>query len=523
MTDVETLLAQIAEIGSSVDGGVRRLAFTDEDALLGQWFAAACAERGLEVTTDRCGNQWAWWGDPDADVPPRPEPEAAPPEAGPADAGPADAGSADPADAGSADPDSAADAPGAHVARSEAADPAADPARAAAAQREEGAAGTDAAGAGAPEGPDLPEGIDEAGGAEVGVPGDAPPDDEAPEDTADPDEIVGTGGVVTGSHLDSVPGGGRFDGPLGVVTALAAIDELRAQGFQPRRAIGVVRFVEEEGARFGVPCAGSRLLTGLLAPGDVLGREDADGVTFAEAAAKAGLDVDAIGRDDDTLGRVGAFVEVHVEQGFTLAAEDVDAPLGVCGLIRPHGRWRVELHGRADHAGTARFVDRSDPMLELARLVLTVRSAASRQDALATVGKVEVSPNVANAVAAIVVAWVDIRADTQGQVRSVVSELRATGFDLVEESWTPPTPLGGLLTDRVARVAGEAAGIGPLPVLATGAGHDAGVLATAGVPAAMIFVRNPTGISHAPQEEVQPEDATLGVRSLAAVLADLCR
>ena len=73
MTDVETLLAQIGEIGSSADGGVRRLAFTDEDARLAQWFAAACSERGLEVSTDRCGNQWAWWGDPDAEVPPRPE------------------------------------------------------------------------------------------------------------------------------------------------------------------------------------------------------------------------------------------------------------------------------------------------------------------------------------------------------------------------------------------------------------------------------------------------------------------
>jgi N-carbamoyl-L-amino-acid hydrolase len=126
-------------------------------------------------------------------------------------------------------------------------------------------------------------------------------------------------------------------------------------------------------------------------------------------------------------------------------------------------------------------------------------------------------------VPADVAAWVDIRADGQGQVRSVASELRSMGFDLIEESWTPATPLGGPLTDRVARVAGEVAGIGPLPVLATGAGHDAGVLSTAGVPVAMIFVRNPTGISHAPQEDVRPEDAELAVRSLAAVLADLCR
>ena len=419
MSDVETLLEEIAAIGATEHGGVRRLAWTDEDARLAQWFAGACAERGLEVGTDRCGNQWAWWGDPDAELP-----------------------------------------------------------------------------------------------AEDG--------DGEGEDGLAADGTLPRGGVVTGSHLDSVPDGGGYDGPLGVATALAAVDELKARDFTPRRAIGVVRFVDEEGARFGVPCAGSRLLTGQAEPADVLARLDDDGISYAEAAAKAGLDVHAIGRDDAALNRVGAFVEVHVEQGFTLAAEEVDSPLGVCGLIRPHGRWRVEIHGRGDHAGTARFADRSDPMLELGRLITTVRSVASRQDALATVGRVEVHPNVTNAVPAVVVAWVDIRADTTGQVKSVASEIKASGFDLEQESWTPPTPLGGPLTDRITHVAGDAVGIGPLPVLATGAGHDAGVLATAGVPAAMIFVRNPSGISHAPEEAVRPADTALGVRSLAAVLADLC-
>ena len=419
MSDVETLLEEIAAIGATEHGGVRRLAWTEEDARLAQWFAGACAERGLEVGTDRCGNQWAWWGDPDAELP-----------------------------------------------------------------------------------------------AEDG--------DGEGEDGLSADGTLPRGGVVTGSHLDSVPDGGGYDGPLGVATALAAVDELKARDFTPRRAIGVVRFVDEEGARFGVPCAGSRLLTGQAEPADVLARLDDDGISYAEAAAKAGLDVHAIGRDDAALNRVGAFVEVHVEQGFTLAAEEVDSPLGVCGLIRPHGRWRVEIHGRGDHAGTARFADRSDPMLELGRLITTVRSVASRQDALATVGRVEVHPNVTNAVPAVVVAWVDIRADTTGQVKSVASEIKASGFDLEQESWTPPTPLGGPLTDRITHVAGDAVGIGPLPVLATGAGHDAGVLATAGVPAAMIFVRNPSGISHAPEEAVRPADTALGVRSLAAVLADLC-
>ncbi|HYY11613.1 MAG TPA: M20/M25/M40 family metallo-hydrolase, partial [Kineosporiaceae bacterium] len=167
------------------------------------------------------------------------------------------------------------------------------------------------------------------------------------------------------------------------------------------------------------------------------------------------------------------------------------------------------------------------PMLELARLVTTVRSAAGRQDALATVGKVEVHPNVPNAVPSRVSAWVDIRADSPGQVKTVASEIRGVGFDLVEESWTPATAFDPDLTDHVARVAGAALRDGAegeaLPVLATGAGHDAGVLANAGIPAAMLFVRNPSGISHSPLEQVEPADVELGVRSLAAVLADLCR
>ena len=151
--------------------------------------------------------------------------------------------------------------------------------------------------------------------------------------------------------------------------AVEARDLLQEQGFTPRRAIGLVRFVDEEGARFGVPCVGSRLVTGQLEVAEIAGRVDDDGLSYAEAATKAGLDVEAAGRDEQVLRRLGAFVEVHVEQGFTLAAEDVDSPLGVCGFIRPHGRWRVELRGRGDHAGTARFPDRSDPMLELARLI----------------------------------------------------------------------------------------------------------------------------------------------------------
>ena len=150
--------------------------------------------------------------------------------------------------------------------------------------------------------------------------------------------------VATGSHLDSVPDGGAYDGPLGVVSAFAAIDELRSEGFTPSRPIAVAAFTEEEGARFGVACLGSRLLTGAIDPGEARELRDGDGVTLAEAMHAAGRDPGQIGRDEDLLGQLGGYVELHIEQGRALA--DLDVALGIAEGIWPHGRWRLEI-GRA--------------------------------------------------------------------------------------------------------------------------------------------------------------------------------
>ncbi|MGH3388342.1 MAG: M20/M25/M40 family metallo-hydrolase, partial [Actinomadura sp.] len=169
------------------------------------------------------------------------------------------------------------------------------------------------------------------------------------------------GGVVAGSHLDSVPGGGAYDGPLGVVSALAAIDLLRERGTRPARPLGVAVFAEEEGSTFGVACLGSRLLTGAIDPVRARALSDADGVTLADALGEHGLDPDAIGRDDELLGRIGCFVELHVEQGRALV--DRGAAVGVAESIWPHGRWRFDFTGEGNHAGTTRLPDRRDPML----------------------------------------------------------------------------------------------------------------------------------------------------------------
>ena len=377
-------------------GGYRRYAWTRDDATMREWFAGEASARGLDLVTDRAGNQWAWWGDPDAAV------------------------------------------------------------------------------------------------------------------------VAGRPGVVVGSHLDSVPDGGAFDGPLGVVSALAAVDVLRDRGFAPSRPIAVASLIDEEGARFGVACAGSRLITGGLDADTARGLRDADGVTMAEAMTAAGHATEHVGPDAETLRRIGTFVELHVEQGRGLA--DLGRPVAVGSAIWPHGRWRIDLDGEANHAGTTRLEDRHDPMLALATTVLAARAAATAQGCVATVGKVAVEPNGVNAIPSRVTAWLDARGPGEAGVRAVVEAVgRQSGRMAVEESWTSGTAFDVPLSRRLSGLLDDA------PMLATAAGHDAGVFAGAGLSAAMLFVRNPTGISHSPAEFAEREDCHRGVEALTRVIEELAR
>ncbi len=339
----------------------------------------------------------------------------------------------------------------------------------------------------------------------------------------------GEAAVITGSHLDSVPDGGAFDGPLGIVSAFAAIAQLRNDGFRPARPIGVAAFTEEEGARFGVACLGSRLLTGLMDPAVARDLRDQDGISLASAMQAAGRDPELIGPDEQLLGRIGAYVELHIEQGSALAG--LRAAIGVADGIWPHGRWRLDFTGRADHAGTTRLGDRRDPMLPFAATALAARQAAADHGALATFGKVIAEPGAANAISSSVHAWLDARAPdavvldlvvaTVSEVAAEAAAMHGVGFELRQESFTPLVRFDQALRDRIKEVLAAAGQQAPL--LPTGAGHDAGVLA-ARIPTAMLFVRNPTGVSHSPAEHAEPDDCEAGVTALAAVLADLaCR
>ena len=335
----------------------------------------------------------------------------------------------------------------------------------------------------------------------------------------------GAGAVVTGSHLDSVPDGGPYDGPLGVVSAFLAVDELRARGVTPARPVAVVNFSDEEGARFGVACIGSQLLTGALDPDRARSLRDRDGVALVEAMQRAGADPAHLGRDDEAIARIGSYVELHVEQGRGLVQHD--QPVGVATGIWPHGRWRCRFGGEANHAGTTRLVDRRDPMLPFAATVLAARALAERAGGVATFGKVHVAPNGTNAIPSSVEAWLDSRAPDAETVARLVEEITATAeraaadtgttVQVSRESYSPVVDFDPELRDRIATL------LGGVPALPTGAGHDAGILA-ARVPTAMLFVRNPTGVSHSPAEHAEADDCVVGVRALAAVLEELaCR
>lgn len=328
--------------------------------------------------------------------------------------------------------------------------------------------------------------------------------------------------VVTGSHLDSVPDGGAFDGPLGVVSSFAALDELRSRGVRTTKPLAIVNFGDEEGARFGLACVGSRLTAGQLGPEQAHTLRDADGVTLPQAMERAGYDPEGIGPDPERLARIGAFVELHIEQGRAL--DDTADPVGVASAIWPHGRWRFDFHGEANHAGTTRLEDRRDPMLTYANTVLAARKKARVAGALATFGKVGVEPNGVNAIASLVRGWLDSRAPDEETLAAVVGEIERAAVErgqrdgvdvrVTRESFTPVVEFAHGLRDQLSGL------LGGVPVLPTGAGHDAGIL-SASVPTAMLFVRNPTGVSHSPAETAGEDDCLAGVAALAQVLEGL--
>jgi N-carbamoyl-L-amino-acid hydrolase len=333
------------------------------------------------------------------------------------------------------------------------------------------------------------------------------------------------GAIITGSHLDTVPRGGSFDGALGVVCGLIATNIVLGRGGEGK-GLGVVAFADEEGGRFNTPTFGSRVLTGALDPAALSERTDADGIALFDAIRGAGLCPQEMGPDEALLHRLDSFVELHIEQGTLL--EELGQPIGIATSIIPHGRWRVELTGQANHGGTTALGDRRDPMVALSELLAGGRRVAEQEGALVTVGKLDVWPNAPTSIAERITAWLDVRCERDDALDRVVSEIiaavRATasehGVDVAvqQESRSAAVHFSPVLAERISRALNRV-GIDPVR-MATGAGHDAGVLGGK-IPTAMLFVRNQTGISHAPQERARVEDCLTGIGALVAALDEL--
>jgi hydantoinase/carbamoylase family amidase len=333
--------------------------------------------------------------------------------------------------------------------------------------------------------------------------------------------------VVAGSHLDTVPAGGRFDGALGVLAALDAVRRLRAEGFEPARPIWVVAFMDEEGARFGTPMFGSRAFAG-DAPSELGQLADRDGTALAEAMRSRGLDLAGLPRAA-RVDRVGAYLELHIEQGPVL--EDRGLELGVVTGIDGILGLRVTFTGSAGHAGTTPMSARRDALVGAARLVGELRGAARAKGTFrATVGTIACEPGAHNVIPARARMAVDLRAsdgaaldDADALVRRLVDEIATVeGLDAeIAQAFRNEPVL--MAPELVAVLEQAAADAGARFVrMTSGAAHDAMVIARH-APAAMLFVPSRAGVSHAPEEFTELRLCELGAQVLARALERLTK
>ena len=337
---------------------------------------------------------------------------------------------------------------------------------------------------------------------------------------------TGTGApVVLGSHLDTVPSGGAYDGAFGVVAAAHAVRTLQEEGIRPERPVWIVAFMDEEGTRFGSALFGSRAFVGddVTSFGD---RTDARGVSLRDAMREAGFDFERVA-EAAAVERIAAYLELHIEQGPVLEAEGLD--IGVVTTVVGLRGYRVRLRGQANHAGTTPMALRRDALAGAARIALELRGFARARDGLtANVGRISVEPGGANVVPGVADFTIDVRAATDdgiAELERAVEEIvtRVASEERLEAELEPtfalaPVALDPGLVETVQRAAAaEGASFKRMP---SGAGHDAMLLARH-VPSAIIFVPSRDGVSHAPEEYTSPHHVERGMRVLAASLRQI--
>jgi len=331
--------------------------------------------------------------------------------------------------------------------------------------------------------------------------------------------------LLVGSHMDTVPNGGRYDGTLGVLSAYRALALLRERGFQPKRPIWLVSFMDEEGARFKTAMFGSRAFLGDDLS-DVAERTDADGVTLRDAMTQAGFSFDRVG-EARAIDRVGGYLELHIEQGPVLerTGKQIGVVTGIAGLRGLN----VRYEGWAAHSGTTPMDMRRDAMAGAARAVLAVRDLArEREGVVATVGIMRAEPGGFNVVPGGAEFSVDVRSAEPDKLDAAEADVRALLERIAEEedlvaTLTPTYRLEPLVLDagyvEAVERAAEEEGASHVR-MPSGAGHDA-MLVGAHVPAAMLFVPSRDGVSHNPAEYTSDEDCERGARVLARAIERL--
>lgn len=334
--------------------------------------------------------------------------------------------------------------------------------------------------------------------------------------------------LLLGSHLDTVRDAGRFDGPLGVLTAIACVQRLNDAGRRLPFALEVIGFADEEGVRFHTTYLGSRALAGSLGEAD-LQRKDAAGVTLAEAIRAFGGDSGALKTCRRDPAQLLGYVEVHIEQGPVL--QEKNLPVGVVTAIAGQTRVEAAFHGRAAHAGTTPMALRQDALTAAARFLRDAEVIASRHPGLVvTSGQLEVRPGASNVIPALVKLSLDVR-HADDTVRFAACELlevtarfdaahRRAGLDWEIIQATRAVVCCPRMAAQLAEAV--AAHAGPAELLHSGAGHDAAALAAL-TPVAMLFVRCKDGISHHPDESVQEADVCAAIGVLGDFLERLAR
>ena len=329
--------------------------------------------------------------------------------------------------------------------------------------------------------------------------------------------------IGIGSHLDSVPHGGRFDGAVGVIGALEVVRMLDEAGARTERPLWVVAFASEEGARFGEPCLGSRAVSGALEPGDLDRLHDANGVTLGQAMLDLGLDPNALASCRWRRSDIDAFLELHIEQSVVLEAQGT--PVGLVDAIAGNTRIRLTMQGRADHSGGTPMHFRKDALAAAAEVVVAAEAIANeprRRATVATVGRIDNYPNSITTISGHVEFFLDVRdidsdrqrltAEDIVEAAAQIAARRNVEFAAELVSDTSPTVLPMWLRDLTTEVC-NSLGI-PHRIMSSGAGHDAGILSRF-IPAGMVFVPSHDGFSHSPEEWTSVEDIAVGVRVLA--------